>query len=74
MDDKDNLNVRDKLAIEILNGFLASSGGDSPQNQIISLFFSNLNYDYGLERLEKLVRVSYICADMMRKVRLTSFE
>lgn len=76
MDDKP-LELRDQLAINILNGILSreKDGGDvSNIMEYILLEKDHKMRHYGVNSAEKMVRISYAIADVMRKVRLTAFE
>lgn len=76
-------NLRDRIAIEVLNGIISGSGKDS---SIRSDVISYLNYEsedkriqedqqeLAKDRIEKLIRGCYKVADIMRKVRLSAFE
>ncbi len=64
----EDLTLRDKFAIEILNGMLSSPTVAS------SLHESKFDHKYYLKEVEELVRSCYQIADIMRRVRLTVFE
>jgi hypothetical protein len=74
-DDEKPLDLRDKLAVEILNGLLAS-GGVEQSGQLIHKYYSGKD-EVDRERAtilaERLIRTAYMMADIMRKVRLTAF-
>lgn len=84
MEEEKSLDLRDKLALEILNGLLANdptyySGGLGSVKgigaQIHHYYDSSDESDKEVAKLraEKLIRTAYMMADMMRKVRLTAF-
>jgi len=78
MDDED-IRLRDKFAIEILGSLINASNSN-----LISDFIFNMDPAYkndhpmdnkaAIQHLELSVRAAYKIADIMRKVRLTSFE
>jgi len=76
MSDDKPLDLRDKLAIEILNGILASDKGHDRAADIINYInHENDNWHQGaVERTEKIVRNCYKVADIIRKIRLSTFE
>ena len=74
MDDED-IRLRDKFAIEILQSLLASNL--SGVANFVTFHNSTDNPDtrkVNFEKMEHTVRAAYKIADIMRKVRLTSFE
>ena len=83
MDEEKPMDLRDKLAIEILNGILSHSKNEN--NGIISDIVFYVNYDcvgpeadrlkeVHTQKVERVVRACYKVADIMRKVRLSAFE
>jgi hypothetical protein len=78
MDDED-IRLRDKFAIEILSALIGKSNSN-----LIGDFIFNMDPAYkndhpmdnkaAVQHLELSVRAAYKIADIMRKVRLTSFE
>lgn len=81
-DEEKPLDLRDKLALEILNGLLSHSKNDV--GSLIRDIVYHLNYDgegpaavvtreQAAERIEEVVRSCYKVADIMRRVRLTAF-
>ena len=84
MEEEKPLDLRDKLALEILNGLLANdptyyAGGLGSAKgigaQIHHYYDSTHESDKEIAKLraEKLIRTAYMMADVMRKVRLTAF-
>lgn len=74
---EDELSLRDKFAIEILNGLIMRDNQD-PSSIIIDFVNHFSDKDEGgknsaYRRMEYLVRCAYKMADVMRKVRLTTF-
>jgi hypothetical protein len=71
MEDDKPLDLRDKFALDILNGILSN---DKISNW--STIFNGDYYTHTLndEQLMELVRTAYKISDMMRKVRIGSFE
>jgi hypothetical protein len=78
------LDLRDKLALEILNGLLASDPTNYSEASgsiwgtgayIGHLYASKVPRDQqdAKDRAEQLIRTAYMMADVMRKVRLTAF-
>lgn len=66
-DSDDEMSLRDKLAIEILNTFLVADQGkqfsiDKDESKWVS------------QKAERLVRSAYKFADIVRKVRMSAFE
>ena len=83
-DDDKPLDLRDKLALEILNGLLAGdptycskhSGAIKGVGASITFYNSLKNprdQEEAKKKAEHLIRTSYMMADIMRKVRLTAF-
>lgn len=76
MDDEKPFELRDKLAVEILNGILSSEQGGDRVADII--YYVNCDDENGarraVERMEKVICSCYRVADIMRKVRLSTFE
>ena len=75
-DDEKPLDLRDKIAIEILGGMLANEKTSSMISEICS-YHSSKNLDdrnHAHKRAENVVRAAYVMADIVRKVRLTAFE
>jgi hypothetical protein len=83
MDDEKPFDLRDRLAIEILNGLLANS---SKENSLAGEVITYLTYDDSSQKtveaveakytkkVEKVVRNCYKVADIVRRVRLSAFE
>lgn len=76
MEDDKRFDLRDKLAIEILNGILASDKGHNCAADIIQYINNenNIWHRAAVERTEKIIRNCYKVADIIRKVRLSTFE
>lgn len=74
MNDDDKMLLRDKLAIEILNGLLSTDGIKGMVSEYCAYFEDKGNKDHVEMRMERLIRCSYKIADMMRKVRLATFD
>lgn len=86
MDDEKPLDLRDKLAIEIFNGVVSNT--HSSTEVLMSDIIYHINSDSGSDvdeardiatkaaakRVERIVRACYKVADIMRKVRLATFE
>lgn len=84
MDDKP-LDLRDKIAIEILNGILAGASGATTES-IHELHKAVRNHYYYFDKdnpddkdsthkgIERVCRYAYSIADIMRKVRLDTFK
>jgi hypothetical protein len=85
MDDERPFDLRDKLAIEILNGVLSHSKSDT--GNIISNVVHYISYDsesdgqdkrrieeVAAKQIERTIRACYKVADIMRRVRLSAFE
>lgn len=70
MNDDNDLTLRDKLAMEILNGLL-SANKDMAIDAASKDQYSN---HVASEKLSQLIRVAYQGADLARKIRLTAFE
>lgn len=69
-DDEEKFSLRDKLAMEILNGVL--SGQTDATSALLS---DNPAWRRGAEeKAERITRSCYKLADLMRKARLTTFE
>lgn len=83
-DEEKPLDLRDKLAMEILNGLISHSKGDA--GDLIPDIAHYVNYTCedkdaqnkirhgAAKRLERVIRACYQAADIIRKVRLSSFE
>jgi hypothetical protein len=77
-DDKDKpLELRDQLALSILNGMMSSGTGYI--KWLIEHSSYNIsehpNYQDSFEKHSAhLIRLAYYLADQMRKIRLTAFE
>lgn len=76
-EDDEEFSIRDKMAIAIFQGLLEHSISDisdfigyfdtkDPDKQEAKKHFSS--------KMERKIRASYKLADMMRKIRLSSFE
>ena len=78
MDDEKPLDLRDKLAMEILNGILSNGSAKSAYNVEDIIIYSGLKdqtvREAALVRMEQIIRYCYKVADIIRKVRLTAFE
>jgi len=75
MDEKP-FDLRDKIALEILNGILCNEKGKEATSDIVShLDCENQSWrEVAQIRLEHLIRNCYKVADIVRKVRLATFE
>ena len=84
MDDEKPLDLRDKIALELLNGII-SSGNDKSKSVVNDiteylLYGKSINREdlawrqSAVLRLEHVIRSCYVVADIVRKVRLSSFE
>ena len=78
-EDDDLLTIRDKFAIEILNGLLQREsitlGG--PISGFVGMYLDNHNSDFVNQRIQEMkaiIRAAYKMADIMREVRLATFE
>lgn len=77
-DSDDEMSLRDKLAIEILNTFLVADQGK--QFSIVQEFIKNFDSEdkdeskWVSQKAERLVRSAYKFADIVRKVRMSAFE
>lgn len=81
------LDLRDKIALEVLNGIIANSKDNNDTTKDL-LFYLTYDLDtvvgddreakkqkeYAAKRFERLIRGCYRVADIMRKVRLSTFE
>jgi len=85
MEDDKPIELRDKLAIEILNGLLASNQNahDGTPHGIVygigleliaSFSGDQARQDYGINLAEQYCRAAYRIADIMRRVRMQAFE
>ena len=87
MDDERPFDLRDRIAIEVLNGIIANSKDNNETTKDL-LFYITYDCDtvgddgkeakrqkeYAAKRFERLIRGCYRVADIMRKVRLSTFE
>ena len=79
-DDEEDLSIRDKFALSILNGLLSHPTLPGSTNHITNFhtYFDSKatpgTTSVVVEQMERYVRCAYQIADMMRKVRLSSFE
>ena len=77
MDDnkEDDIRLRDKFAIEILQAYIGREG-----NHTISAFINNFDHDNTgvkddtFKHMERHIIAAYKIADIIRKVRLIVFE
>jgi maltoporin len=77
MDDDEEIRLRDKFAIEILGSLLGKETYNDEVANFITYHSSNDNphtKSNSYKRMEHTIRAAYKIADIMRKVRLTSFE
>jgi hypothetical protein len=75
MDDEKPFDLRDKIALEVLNGILSNSKNEKARVFLYEL--SNLDdgrKKYAEEEVRLLIRNCYKVAEIVRKVRLTTFE
>jgi hypothetical protein len=77
MDNEKSMELRDQLALSILNGLLSHSS--KTEHSVESILNYLLSKDEqlaknGLIPAEELVRISYALADIMRKIRMSAFE
>lgn len=78
MDDED-IRLRDKFAIEILSSLIGKSSSTTIDDFIITVEpeyrkMHPIDYERAEQHLQLCVRTAYKIGDIMRKVRLTSFE
>lgn len=76
MDEEKPFDLRDRIAMEILNGVLSNDHGKN-RAEDIDRFLDNEDTDWGKDtpkRVERLIRNCYRVADIVRKVRLSAFE
>ncbi len=79
-EENDKLTLRDKLAVEVLNGMLANE--KVATNKTVDFISYGLNYEewnapnrrLAEQQMTQLIRAAYKIADIIRKVRLTTFE
>ena len=76
MSDEKPIELRDQIAISILNGILSSNiKKDSIQDIFEFLFAKDKSQkEHANKQVENIVRISYGIADIVRKVRLSTFE
>jgi hypothetical protein len=78
MEDEKSFDLRDRLAIEILNGVLSNEGSKDRVSDIIDFLGGDTNQtgwgQGAIKRVEILIRNCYKVADIIRKVRLSTFE
>ena len=77
MDDEKPLELRDRIALELLNGLI--SNGNSNNDTLSELQHYICHEDKGVrktteKKFEHWIRSCYKVADIMRKVRLSTFE
>jgi len=73
MDDEKPMELRDQLALSILNGLLSNS--NNYHAEYVMKYLQEKDFQVAIDNtLEDLIRLSYRTADMMRKVRLSTFE
>jgi hypothetical protein len=75
-DDNEDLKLRDKFAISILQSMLSDSK-ESPLMGFMETFDDRedtTRYKLYLKMMERRIRASYKLADLMRKIRMSSFE
>lgn len=85
MDDEKPFDLRDRIALEILNGII-SNPVDINRSTISDLIHyitytndcddmsAKKQQEYAAKSFEKLIRGCYKVADIVRKVRLSTFE
>jgi hypothetical protein len=79
-DDEERFTLRDKIALEILTTMC--NGHEKSEANILNAFFrehtdeerSAIDYKYAVQRFESIVRTAYKMADIVRKIRISSFE
>ena len=76
MDDEKPLELRDQLAIQILQAMLCNEDSKDFINHYFQHWNNESNNwkDSMAERAENRIRAAYKLADMMRKVRMAAFE
>jgi len=82
MDDEKPFDLRDKLAIEILQALItyhkpttsSFTGSDTAHYFLCCFDNKDSNADSCTRSMERLIRAAYKAADIMRKVRLSAFE
>jgi len=77
MDDEKPIDLRDRIALEILNGIISHSHREVYEARTFFDFINHPdenNQRHAATHFEKLVRACYKAADIVRKVRLSSFE
>lgn len=86
MDDEKPFDLRDRIAIEVLNGLVSNAnardGNDTYRDILYYLTYSHSYEDSSAreqqrcaeQRFERIIRNCYKVADIMRKVRLSTFE
>lgn len=75
MSNEEDLSLRDKIAMQILQ-FILSGKEDSTGwtvKDYVNLF-DDKDGEKCIKAMERKIRAAYKFADMMRKVRLTTFE
>ena len=81
MQDEKPLDLRDRLAIEVLNGVISNRKSDDVIKDILHFITYNDSdvatrervEENATKRIEKVIRNCYKVADIMRKIRLESF-
>jgi hypothetical protein len=77
MDDEKPFELRDRIALEILNGIIGNSSKNNIAIQNLLFYINHPDRQVcdGSEKdFEQLIRSCYKVADIMRKVRLSTFE
>jgi hypothetical protein len=81
-EDNDDLALRDKFAIEIFRTIIAQDVHNqysNPLTEFVNLFDTKDptevgSRQYNEKKMERRIRAAYKLADMMRKVRLSTFD
>jgi hypothetical protein len=80
-DEEKPMDLRDKMAMEILNGLLAGDPNRSNHEGASTFITHHFGKDMGEEskrwarnKAEQLIRTAYMMADIARKVRIGAFE
>jgi hypothetical protein len=80
MEDDKPFDLRDRIALEILNGLISHSRNSLDHADFAQEIMDNIGHsdkgvrDGAAKRIEHRIRSCYKVADIMRKVRLSTFE
>jgi hypothetical protein len=83
MDNEKPIDLRDKIALEVLNAIISNSRDGNSTTQDILYYIeydssedqeNKIQRSYAEKRFTKIVRSCYRVADIVRKVRLSPFE